>query len=286
MRLIRFIDGDGHIHVGQEAGEGTAAVLEGDLFGELRLTNRRTRIASLLAPLIPADIICVGRNYRAATMEAAPDDRREEGAGRQSGEADHTLEVFLKPSTALQHPNEPILIPHFEGLDAQLDCEGELAVVIARDIRNINERDALDHVLGYTIANDVTARAFQTPTGPPLWMRGKGFDTFCPLGPALVTRDEIPDPQNLTVRTIINGQVVRDGHTSQMIRTVPQIIATLSRRMTLRQGAVILTGAPPVIDSRSPDVVNETIVEVDQIGRMTNPIRQSAAVAAHQVLFI
>src|SRR5690606_27071219 len=101
-------------------------------------------------------------------------------------------------------PGDPIHIPRFDGLDPRLDCEGELAVIIGREARNVSEADALSHVFGYTIANDVTARHFQTPTGPPLWMRGKGFDTFCPLGPAIVTADEIPDPQALMIRTIIN----------------------------------------------------------------------------------
>ena len=142
------------------------------------------------------------------------------------------------------------------------------------DTTNISEADALDCVLGYTIANDVTARVFQTPTGPPLWMRGKGFDTFCPLGPAIITRDEIADPQDLGIRTIINGKAVRDGHTSQMIRTVSQIIAILSRHMTLRCGAVILTGAPPPISQSPPLQAGDFVMaEITGLGSLQNTVQ-------------
>jgi 2-keto-4-pentenoate hydratase/2-oxohepta-3-ene-1,7-dioic acid hydratase in catechol pathway len=279
MRVIRFIDDAGREWLGEDTGDGTARILGSELLVELHHTNHQARIAKLLAPIVPIDIICIGRNYLALDLgreDAAPDDQREEGAdGARRGADDATLEVFLKPSTALQHPDQPILIPHFDGLDPQLDCEGELVVIIARDAHNINEADALDHVLGYTIANDVTARTFQTLSGggPPLWMRGKGFDTFCPLGPCIVTRDEIPDPQNLSIRTIINGKVVRDGHTSQMIRSVPQIIATLSRHMTLRRGAVILTGAPPTSHA-TPTVLPDAMIsiEIDRLGCLSNTV--------------
>lgn len=272
MRIIRFIAKDGRIHFGSDRQDGTATIVNGSISTGFAATPQRVKISKLLAPIVPTDIICIGRNYRVGAAESASDERSEDdGGGARSSEPDATLEVFLKPSTSLQNPNDPILIPHFEGLEAQLDCEGELAVVIGRDARNVSESAALNYVFGYTIANDVTARAFQTAGGPPIWMRGKGFDTFCPLGPAIVTTDEIPDPQTLDIRTIINDQVVREGNTRDMIRSVSEIIAALSRHMTLRAGAVILTGAPPAIQPPPAIKSNACVTaEIDPIGRLQN----------------
>jgi 2-keto-4-pentenoate hydratase/2-oxohepta-3-ene-1,7-dioic acid hydratase in catechol pathway len=287
MRIIRFIAEDGHIHHGEPQDNNSAIELTGALEQGFRRTAMRLNIRKLLAPLEPRDIICIGRNYQSAT-DAAADKRADttrndtsvqpsEKVGAQAisespqqiAEMDHTLEVFLKPSTSIQNPDDPILIPTFESIDPQLDCEGELAIIIGREARNIAESDALQHVFGYTIANDVTARAFQTPTGPPLWMRGKGFDTFCPIGPAIVTADEIPDPNNLAIRTIINGNVVREGNTRHMIRSVPEIIAALSRHMTLRTGAIVLTGAPPLC-SAVQSSLHTVRVEIEDIGALQN----------------
>jgi 2-keto-4-pentenoate hydratase/2-oxohepta-3-ene-1,7-dioic acid hydratase in catechol pathway len=258
VRIIRFVDGDGQIIFGEDLGDGTAEPLAGSGLDPLRRMRRRVHIGKLLAPIVPSAIICVGRNF---AMPAV------------TRQGDHTLEVFLKPLAALQHPDEPIRIPRFDGVDPQLDCEGELAVVLAREARNLVEGAALDHVLGYTIANDVTARAFQTLTGPPMWMRGKGFDGFCPLGPAIVTRDAIPDPQNLTLRTVVNGVVKREGSTRDMLWSVAEIIACLSRHITLPAGAVILTGAPPLLAPFEAIAPGATIaIEIEPIGRLANRV--------------
>lgn len=266
MRIIRFFDEHGETVFGEDAGEGVAVILEGSVTGGFRRTTRRERIARLLAPLIPTDIICIGRNYRPRADHSNP----------QQLHDDATLEVFLKPSTSLHNPDDLVVLPRFDGIpDIQLDCEGELAVIIGRGARNITERDALGHVFGYALANDITARHFQTPTGPPLWMRGKGFDAFCPIGPAIITADEIPDPQNLTLQTLVNGQVVRDGNTCDMIRSVPQIIAGLSRHMTLRAGALILTGAPPG-EPRSLQTGDRIEVEIPSLGRLSNTVGTDA----------
>src|SRR5687768_10808590 len=195
MRIIRFIAEDQRIHQGEDQGDGAAISLSGSVIEGFKRGSARLKVSTLLAPIVPRDIICIGRNYPAAGQPAS--------AGPQN--EDHTLEVFLKPSTALHNPNDLIAIPRFPGLDSQLDCEGELAVVMGTTARDVSEAEAMECIFGYTIANDYTARAFQTPTGPPLWMRGKGFDGFCPLGPAILTRDEIADPNNLTLRTLING---------------------------------------------------------------------------------
>lgn len=246
-----------------------ARVLHGSVIEGFRPTSQTATISKLLAPIIPTDIICIGRNYH-PPKEVTSDDRREEDGGRMhTHQPDSTLEVFLKPSTALQHPDDPILIPRFDGVDPQLDCEGELAVIIGRPVRNISEADVPACIFGYTIANDVTARVFQTSSGPPIWMRGKGFDTFCPLGPAIVTLDEITNPQSLAIRTLINGKVAREGNTREMMRSIPQIIAALSRHMTLQAGAIVLTGAPPANPHANGLAPGDHIeVQIDRCGSL------------------
>lgn len=290
MRIIRFIAPDGTIHAGEDHQDGSATLLEGSIETGFTRTSQRMSIKKILAPVVPNDIICIGRNYRAVPHnDAAPDERphasnratgrhREEDggdAGPAATEPDSTLEVFLKPSTAIQNPGDPILMPRFDDdLDPQLDCEGELAVIIGRETRNVTESNALRHVFGFTIANDVTARAFQTRSanGPPIWMRGKGFDTFLPIGPAIITADEIADPQSIDLRTIINGQVVRAGNTCQMIRTIPQVIAALSRHLTLRPGTLIITGAPVAQQSSLITAGCAVEIEIPPIGRLSNSI--------------
>jgi 2-keto-4-pentenoate hydratase/2-oxohepta-3-ene-1,7-dioic acid hydratase in catechol pathway len=281
VRIIRFIaSGDSPVHFGEDHADGTATALRGSIQKGFQPTRERLPIAQRLAPIEPTDIICIGRNYHAPSPSLEGGGQVGEAPRRQSRPLsatseleDSTLEVFLKPSTALQAADQPIVMPRFEGIDVRLDCEGELALVIGRETRNVSEANALDHVFGYTIVNDITARHFQTPTGPPLWMRGKGFDTFCPLGPAIVTVDELADPDDLNLRTLINGKVVREGNTRDMIRSVPQIIAALSRHITLRAGAVILTGAPPVLDPSATGPFgpgNEVVVEIEGIGELRN----------------
>ncbi len=148
--------------------------------------------------------------------------------------------------------------------------------MIGVEARDVAVREAMKHVLGFTAANDVTARQWQTRTGPPLWMRGKGFDTFCPLGPAIVTSEMVAKPDDLVVRTIVNSQSVRHGSTKDMIRSVAAIVSELSRHMTLPAGTVILTGAPPRASesSASPPLQagDEVAVEIDGIGRLVNHV--------------
>jgi 2-keto-4-pentenoate hydratase/2-oxohepta-3-ene-1,7-dioic acid hydratase in catechol pathway len=262
MRIIRFQSQDGRVLHGVECGDGAATVLRGSVTEGFVRTQDRASIVKLLAPIVPTDIICIGRNYP-GMQQNQPDWDRD----------DSTLEVFLKPSTSLLHPGDSVFVPHFGNHNPQLDCEGELAVVISRDMRTVPETQALEFVFGYTIANDLTARIFQTASGPPLWMRGKGFDGFCPLGPAIITREEIADPQSLAIRTRIDGQVVREGNTRDMLRSVQQIIATLSRHMTLRAGSVILTGAPAASTSSiTLKPGSQVEVEIEKIGVLAHAI--------------
>jgi len=184
--------------------------------------------------------------------------------------------LFMKMPSSIQAPLKPIVIPQHLKSD-KVDYECELAVVIGRTCKNVSEAEALDYVFGYTAANDVSARDWQKHAGGGQWCRGKTFDTFCPLGPVLVTQDEIEDPQNLRIRTLINGETYQDSHTRDMIFSVAQLIAFLSGSTTLEPGTVILTGTPEGVGmARDPrrwltegDIVS---IEIEGIGTLTNPV--------------
>jgi 2-keto-4-pentenoate hydratase/2-oxohepta-3-ene-1,7-dioic acid hydratase in catechol pathway len=156
-----------------------------------------------------------------------------------------------------------------------------LAVVIGRECKNVRRQNALDYVLGYTCGNDVSARDWQAQWGGGQWCRGKTFDTFCPLGPCLVTADEIPNPNQLKIKTILNGQAMQDWTTEDMIFDVPTLIEFLSGSTTLRPGTVIMTGTPHGVGfARTPPVWlkpgDEVTVEIEKIGRLTNPVVEEA----------
>ncbi len=229
MRIVRFVAG-GEVMVGRQIDAGHALLIEGELFGPDKITDQRVPIQTLLAPLIPTDILCIGLNYR--------DHANESGSAIPINPM-----LFIKASNSLNNPFDPILIPR---RSSHIDYEGELAIVIGKTAKNVTRAQALDHVFGYTIANDVTARDWQRDKslGGGQFARGKSFDGFCPLGPCIVTRDEIHHPNALKLRTILNGQVMQDHTTADMIFDVPTLIESLSSTMTLKPGAVILTGTP------------------------------------------
>lgn len=263
MRIIRYRDAQGTIHYGSQNADGTATRLEGDLFGELRDTNEAADVKQLLAPLHPADIFCIGLNYRK---------HAEEG----NNPIPEQPVLFMKASSAATHPGAPIVLPRQLRSDA-VDYECELAVVIGKECRNVSKADALSYVLGYTCANDVSARDWQLKWGGGQWCRGKTFATFCPLGPALVTTDEIPDPNALTIKTVLNGETMQDWTTGDMIFDVPTLIEFLSGSTTLSPGAVILTGTPHGIGgARKPPVFlqpgDSVTIEIEKIGSLTNPV--------------
>ena len=181
--------------------------------------------------------------------------------------------VFSKYPNCLVGSGEPVVIPP---ITTKVDYEAELAVVIGRAARNGSEAEALDHVYGYTNANDVSARDIQLGEGGQ-WTRGKAIDTFCPLGPYLVTRDEIEDPQNLFIRCTLNDKIVQDGSTSKMIFSVAELVAFLSTGMTLEPGDVIITGTPPGVGmARDPQLWmkpgDNVTVEIEGLGALTNPV--------------
>jgi len=202
-----------------------------------------------LAPCRPSKIVGVGTNYRAHAEEM----------GRT---LPSVPKVFLKAPSAVADPGSPILIPP---RTKRVDHEAELAVVIARVTSRVREEDALDHVLGYTAANDVTARDFQRADG--VFARGKGFDTFCPLGPSIALG---LDPSDLRVRAWVNGELRQDGTTADMVFSVPELIAFVSEVMTLFPGDVILTGTPAGVGPLEDG--DEVVVEVEEVGRLHSPV--------------
>jgi 2-keto-4-pentenoate hydratase/2-oxohepta-3-ene-1,7-dioic acid hydratase in catechol pathway len=213
---------------------------------------------------VPTDILCIGINYREHAAE--------------SGSAIPTNPVlFIKASNTLNNPFDPVPIPRRSD---KIDYEGELAVVIGpRPAKHVPRDKALDYVFGYCVANDVSARDWQREKslGGGQFARGKSFDGFCPLGPWIVTRDEIPNPNALRLKTILNGQTMQDHTTADMIFDVPALIESLSSTMTLRPGTVLLTGTPQGVGfARTPPVWmkagDHVAVEIEKIGRLENPI--------------
>jgi len=207
------------------------------------------------------DVFCLGQNYAAHAAE--------------SGNPPPTAPIyFTKPPTTVIGPDEPI--PYPQGLTTRLDWEVELGVVIGRRGRDIPEARALDYVFGYTVFNDVSARDLQYRTSQ--WFKGKSLDGSCPMGPLIVTADEIPDPQRLRLQLSVNGVKKQDSNTSDMIFSAARIIADLSAGMTLEPGDCISTGTPQGVgDGRKPpeylkrgDVME---ADVEGIGVLRNPVR-------------
>ncbi|MFT5087611.1 MAG: 2-keto-4-pentenoate hydratase/2-oxohepta-3-ene-1,7-dioic acid hydratase in catechol pathway [Candidatus Latescibacterota bacterium] len=263
MRIIRFLDTAGQEHYGIESQSKDVQLLEGDLYGSLKPSGTTAEIAKLLAPVAPINIYCIGLNYREHAAESGMD-------------APKMPIVFTKATSTLCHPGDPIRLPACQQ-DEEVDYECELAVVIGRAVRDVSVAEALDCVLGYTCANDVSARTWQLNGGGGQWIRGKGFDTFCPLGPALVTADEIADPQALGIKTVLNGQTMQDHTTGDMIFSVAEIISFLSQDTTLLPGTVILTGTPQGVGfARKPPVWlkpgDEVIIELEGIGKLVNSV--------------
>jgi 2-keto-4-pentenoate hydratase/2-oxohepta-3-ene-1,7-dioic acid hydratase in catechol pathway len=186
----------------------------------------------------------------------------------------------MKTTAAVQNPGDPIVLPRHLRSD-EVDYECELAVVIGKRCKNVSREQAMDFVLGYTCANDVSARDWQIKMGGGQWCRGKTFDTFCPLGPALVTADELTAPNSLAIRTILNGQTMQDWNTGDMIFDVPTLIEFLSGSTTLLPGTVILTGTPHGVGlARNPPVWlkagDRITIEIEKIGSLENPVVEEA----------
>jgi 2-keto-4-pentenoate hydratase/2-oxohepta-3-ene-1,7-dioic acid hydratase in catechol pathway len=263
MRIVRCLTDSGLTVYATEGESGSYTLLDGDLYDRPIVTGTDVRVAQILAPIAPAMIWCIGLNYR----------RHAEETGAKIPEQPV---VFAKGPNTVQRPGGPIELPRHLASE-QVDYECELAIVIGKPCKNVSPERALDYVLGYTCANDVSARDWQIKRGGSQWSRGKTFDTFAPLGPVLVTTDDIPNPNALRISTRLNGEVVQDSHTSDMIFDVPQIIAFLSGSTTLRPGTVILTGTPEGVGmARTPPrwlaPGDEVTIEIEGIGVLTNPV--------------
>jgi 2-keto-4-pentenoate hydratase/2-oxohepta-3-ene-1,7-dioic acid hydratase in catechol pathway len=268
MRIIRYQDRRGNLGHAALQPDGSALKLAGGIFDSPKVTNDKAEVARLLAPVAPAAIICIGLNYRRHAQET-------------NAKIPAFPVVFFKGTNTVQHPGEAIQLPTHLKSD-EVDYECELAVVIGRRCKNVSRAKALEYVLGYTCANDVSARDWQKEKGGGQWCRGKTFDTFCPLGPCLVTADEIPNPNTLAIRTVVSGEVLQDWNTKDMIFDVPTLIEFLSGSTTLLPGTVILTGTPHGVGmARTPrrwlragDTVS---IEIEGIGTLTNPVADEPA---------
>jgi 2-keto-4-pentenoate hydratase/2-oxohepta-3-ene-1,7-dioic acid hydratase in catechol pathway len=236
--------------------EDELVVLKGDpMFAGYDPTGERVALGDvkLLAPVIPrSKVVAVGKNYR-------------DHAAEMGGQAPEAPLLFLKPNTAVVGPGDQIVLPPQA---AQVEHEGELAVVIGRIAKNVSAADAAGYVFGYTVANDVTARDLQRADGQ--WARAKGFDTFCPLGPVIETELDLAES---TLQTRVNGDVRQSSRLSEMVHDVASIMEYASSVWTLLPGDVILTGTPAGV---GPLVEGDTVeVEISGIGVLSNPVRRA-----------
>lgn len=262
MKLLRIKDTSGIIHAAAELEDGSCRKLTGGLF-DPALALGESVSGQRLAPVVPHTIYCIGLNYRQHAEE--------------SGMAIPERPVlFMKSPSAVQDPEGPIIIPgHLASQEVDYECE--LAVVIGKRAKNVRVEDALEYVLGCTCANDVSARDWQKKWGGGQWCRGKTFDTFCPLGPSIVTLDELGNPNKLRIATLLNGERVQDCSTDDMIFSVSEIIAFLSGSTTLLPGTVILTGTPQGVGmARNPPRWlrhgDDVTIEIEKIGALHNPV--------------
>lgn len=227
-------------------------ILKSHPFGELESTGVNLPLGAVrvLAPVIPSKVVCIGKNYA---------DHAKEMGGAVPAEP----VIFLKPNTSVIGPNEVIRLPW---QSERVDHEGELAFIVGRLARHVSRADAAAHILGYTIANDVTARDLQTRDGQ--WTRAKGFDTFCPLGPWIVNDFDFTDA---TIACNVDGEVRQHASTADMIRDCHELLEFVSGVMTLLPGDVVLTGTPAGI-SQMKDGQSVTVA-IDGLGALTNPVR-------------
>jgi 2-keto-4-pentenoate hydratase/2-oxohepta-3-ene-1,7-dioic acid hydratase in catechol pathway len=257
MRIARFTAGEEPAYgvVEGDGDDATITQIDGHPIGAFTVTGTRHALGDvrLLAPILPTKIVAIGKNYA-------------EHAAEMGGEAPTEPLIFLKPSSAVIGPGDPIARPASVG---RVDFEGELVVVIGRLCRDVPIERAYDVVFGYTCGNDVTAREQQRADGQ--WSRAKGYDTFCPLGPWIETE---LDPSDLSLTTTVNGEVKQDARTSQLIHDIPKVIAHITAVMTLLPGDVLMTGTPAGVGPI--DVGDEVAVTISGIGTLRNVVRERA----------
>jgi len=260
MKIIRYQDKTGEIRYGVLE-EGIVRPIEGDIFNNFKLNSSKIQLRDirLLAPLMPVDIIAIGLNYKKHAEESGlpyPD----------------KPVIFLKTTSSVIGPEDSIIIP--EMAPDEVDYEAELAIVIGKKAKNVEIDDVQDYVLGYTCSNDVSARDCQMREDQQ-WARGKSFDTFCPLGPWIET--EIPDPDNCRIMSRLNGKIMQDSNTADLVFDTRELISYCSKNFTLLPGTIIMTGTPegvgfarkPPIFLKPGDVIE---VEIEGIGKLTNKV--------------
>jgi 2-keto-4-pentenoate hydratase/2-oxohepta-3-ene-1,7-dioic acid hydratase in catechol pathway len=255
VRIARFTNGEDPRYAVVE--DDVLSVVSGDpLFQAVQLTGEKLPLdddVRLLAPVIPrSKVVAVGRNYAEHAAELGNDVPAEPL-------------LFFKPNTSVIGPGDPIVLPRQSN---EVHYEGELAIVIGRLCKDVPVERVPEVVLGYTVANDVTARDLQRSDGQ--WARAKGFDTFCPVGPYLVTGLSVEEAGDLRLTTRVNGTTVQDGRTSQLVHDIPAIVAFVSAAFTLLPGDLILTGTPAGV---GPIVAGDRVeVEIEGIGTLSNPV--------------
>lgn len=220
---------------------------------------KRSQVQVLAPVPRPGKLICIGLNYR-------------DHAAESKMPIPERPVVFSKFSTSVIGPGEPVVLP---ASSKQVDYEAELAVVIGRHCKNVKASRAYEYVLGYSIINDVSARDFQFADGQ--WQRGKSCDTFAPLGPFIVTTNQVPNPHNLSIKLRLNGKAMQDSNTDQLIFGVPELVEFLSETITLEPGDIIATGTPPGVGfARKPPVFIQPgdvmEIEIEKVGVLTSPV--------------
>lgn len=261
MNIVAWNNPDGTRAHGALDGS-TVTLLDGELFSltSTNLERPLSELPPLVAPIQPRSIICVGLNYR-------------DHAAESNLPIPTVPALFTKLTSTLTASGDAIRLP---ALSTHIDYEAELGVVIGRTTRNVSVDEALASVFGYLCVNDVSARDLQTAEGFG-WVRGKSADTFCPVGPAITTADEISDPQKLRVRAVVNGETLQDSNTAEMIFTVAEIISFISQAVTLQPGDLICTGTPSGVGvARSPQRFlldgDSVRIEIDGLSALENPV--------------
>jgi len=240
--------------------EGGFHIIDGDIFGKYQVTDEFVSedSAALLAPTDPPQIVAIGRNYA------------DHAAETESEVPDAPL-VFIKTLNTIADPGQPILLPKMA--PGEVDYEAELAIVIGKEAKQVAPQDTDEYILGYTCANDISARDCQLRKDSQ-WARGKCFDTFAPLGPWIQTS---MDPNNASIRLELNGEIMQDSNTSNMLFNCSYLVSYVSRCMTLYPGSIIMTGTPAGVgEGRQPKVFlrkgDSLTVAISGVGRLTNPV--------------
>lgn len=256
MRIQRILTSDQRTVQAAVQEDGSLLEITGDLFasGGPVVSEQSVSAEKILYPIVPKSILGIGANYK----------------GLFEGKALPEFPVvFFKCHNTLQNPGDPVVLPRIAIQAESVKFEGELCVIIGKGGKNISEADAMSHVFGYTLANDVSASDWQRERVGNQWCKGKGFDTFCPLGPTIVTADEISDPTALRVVAKVNGEIKQDESVAEMCFSVPQLIAFLSAGHTLQPGDIILTGTPPGAYFLEPG--DQTDIMIEGLGTLSNP---------------